>query len=299
MAHSVAQPLMTAGLVVCALLAGCTGNDRETGSPDTTRWRESANELCRSVDPVPLPVNEPADLDQLNDAERGPYLDSYRRAHEMATELTRELSELDEAPSGATQFLRELLTDTVELGAALEASADVGNDGLAFASARLRITGNAVAQKLDLDECSDTLGTWSMGSAPAAAPLSPDVVCLIAPGSDNRPGALDADALATAEPVPCDTAHDIERYLAFEAFPGAGTDFPGQIVLAEQAAAQCGAAFDDAFGTPAVSDPSTYVAIVPDVSTWLDGDSLIHCVRIDLSGRSRERSAPEKSANEN
>ena len=286
-------------LIAVTALGACSGGDKGTdGTTGRTRWSAKANEVCTrtAAAPVPLPMGAPPDLDRLPAQERGRLVESFRKAGDDARELAGALADVGGSSKDQAALLEHVRTDARLLAQAADATSTSRLAGVVFAGARLRLTGNAVADRLNLDACRDRFGVWSQGSTPSAAPLRVDVLCLKDPDFLDRLDTPDAGTVDASDPVVCETRHDVERYLTFDPEASIAKEYPGQILLAEQAAAQCDASFKDAAGRPAVSDVGTYVAPVPDSSAWQAGRREISCIRFDPSGTQLTRKTASGSS---
>jgi Septum formation len=81
-----------------------------------------------------------------------------------------------------------------------------------------------------------------------------------------------------ARAVPCDERHTAEVFLANNGFWPADLAFPGSATIVKVADAACNSAFRSYVGVAYDKSIYTWTNIIPDASTWPDGDRGLHCV---------------------
>ncbi len=81
-----------------------------------------------------------------------------------------------------------------------------------------------------------------------------------------------------ADAVPCRQRHTAEVFLADNAFWPENLAFPGSATVIKVADAACNSAFRSYVGIPYSKSVYTWTNIIPDASTWPDGDRGLHCV---------------------
>ncbi|HEY6296340.1 MAG TPA: septum formation family protein, partial [Streptosporangiaceae bacterium] len=91
--------------------------------------------------------------------------------------------------------------------------------------------------------------------------------------------------LDTARPWPqlaravlCRQRHTAEVFLADNAFWPEDLAFPGSATITKVADAACNSAFRTYVGIPYAKSIYTWTNVIPDASTWPDGDRGLHCV---------------------
>ena len=282
--------VLTVSLGLTPLVA-CSGSDEaKDRTPAGSQWAAGADEVCADAAtlPVPMPPGAVGDVALASDQDRELLVGIYREGVVNAREMVDELQGLDASDKEQSALLAAVEADVVLLEQAVENFDTTGPGQLALAGARLRMTADAVADELGLDACNGLLGLWSDGTTPEDAPLQVDVVCFKDPDFLDNLSGPEAGLVDTSSPVVCEEPHDAETYLTFEARPVAGTEYPGQVALAEQAAAQCSPSFEDAVGVAAISDPGNYLATIPDAEGWESGQRQSHRrpVRPRLAGNS-------------
>jgi Protein kinase domain/Septum formation len=78
--------------------------------------------------------------------------------------------------------------------------------------------------------------------------------------------------------VPCDTPHTAEVFLANNNFWPQNSPFPGTSTITKNGNAACNNAFRAYVGITYNKSIYTWTNIIPDASTWPDGDRALHCV---------------------
>jgi Protein kinase domain/Septum formation len=81
-----------------------------------------------------------------------------------------------------------------------------------------------------------------------------------------------------AEAVPCGQRHTAEVFLAKNGFWPEHLAFPGSATIVRVADAACNSAFRSYVGIAYSKSIYTWTNIIPDASTWPDGDRGLHCV---------------------
>jgi len=78
--------------------------------------------------------------------------------------------------------------------------------------------------------------------------------------------------------VPCNQAHTAEVFLSNSSFWPAGGAYPGDKAIKDKATQGCDKAFQSYVGIAFSKSIYTWADIVPDASTWPNGDRSLHCV---------------------
>jgi len=81
-----------------------------------------------------------------------------------------------------------------------------------------------------------------------------------------------------ADAVPCRQKHTAEVFLANNGFWPANLAFPGSATIIRVADAACNSAFRSYVGIAYDKSIYTWTNVIPDASTWPDGDRGLHCV---------------------
>lgn len=79
----------------------------------------------------------------------------------------------------------------------------------------------------------------------------------------------DADEVETVDAIPCDQPHVYEAFATFEL---TGEDYPGDVVVGEQAGAGCIERFEAYVGAPYETSSLYVFPISPSEQTWEDED---------------------------
>jgi hypothetical protein len=80
------------------------------------------------------------------------------------------------------------------------------------------------------------------------------------------------------EGVPCSQSHTAEVFYANDNYwPKAGS-YPGDTTIRNDANSECDNAFQAYVGIPYSKSMYTWTNVVPDASTWPNGDRALHCV---------------------
>jgi eukaryotic-like serine/threonine-protein kinase len=80
------------------------------------------------------------------------------------------------------------------------------------------------------------------------------------------------------EAVPCSASHTAEVFYANSGFWAKGGAYPGNSTISKDANAECDTAFSSYVGIAYSKSKYTWTNIVPDASTWPNGDRALHCV---------------------
>jgi hypothetical protein len=78
--------------------------------------------------------------------------------------------------------------------------------------------------------------------------------------------------------VPCNQPHTAEVFLADNNFWPQNSPFPGNSEISKAGNAACNNAFRAYVGIPYSKSIYTWTNIIPDASTWPNGDRALHCV---------------------
>ena len=81
-----------------------------------------------------------------------------------------------------------------------------------------------------------------------------------------------------ADAVPCRQRHTAEVFLANNGFWPQSLAFPGSATITRVADAACNSAFRSYVGIAYSMSIYTWTNVIPDASTWPDGDRGVHCV---------------------
>ena len=81
-----------------------------------------------------------------------------------------------------------------------------------------------------------------------------------------------------SEAVPCARGHTAEVFYANNYFWSKGRSFPGYNTIKNDATTECDSAFRSYVGIAYSQSQYSWTDIVPDASTWPDGDRGLHCV---------------------
>lgn len=194
--------------------------------------------------------------------------------------LAQDLRELDQRPPGADEALAALDRDAraVDVASRGDGNAAYG----VFAAARLRETANSMASVLDLPACRGLVGLPSRSTTSRAAPLGVSLECVNDPAALAKIGpGSPLGSRSAAAPVECKDAHQFEQYLKFDSPGGPATPFPGDVMLADYAARQCGEAFAGYVGRSPASWNLSYASFPPDAADWAGGRRSITCLAFD------------------
>jgi hypothetical protein len=83
--------------------------------------------------------------------------------------------------------------------------------------------------------------------------------------------------------VPCSQSHTAQVFYANSSFwPKTGA-YPGNSTISKEAAAECDTAFASYVGIVYSKSKYTWTNIVPDSSTWPNGDRALHCIAYDAT----------------
>jgi len=78
--------------------------------------------------------------------------------------------------------------------------------------------------------------------------------------------------------VPCSQGHTAEVFYASNYFWPKNGSYPGDTAIKNKATAECNSAFQSYVGIAFRQSIYTWADIVPDASTWPNGDRALHCV---------------------
>jgi hypothetical protein len=78
--------------------------------------------------------------------------------------------------------------------------------------------------------------------------------------------------------VPCNQAHTAEVFFADNNFWPQNSSFPGSAAVSKTGNAECNNAFRSYVGIAYSKSIYTWTNIIPDASTWPNGDRALHCV---------------------
>jgi serine/threonine protein kinase len=80
------------------------------------------------------------------------------------------------------------------------------------------------------------------------------------------------------EAVPCSQSHTAEVFYANNHYWPKGGSYPGDSTIRNDANSECDNAFQAYVGIPYSKSKYTWTNVVPDASTWPNGDRALHCV---------------------
>jgi hypothetical protein len=85
--------------------------------------------------------------------------------------------------------------------------------------------------------------------------------------------------------VPCSQSHTAQVFYANSSFWPKNSAYPGNSTISKAANAECDAAFSSYVGIAYSKSKYTWTNIVPDSSTWPNGDRALHCVAYDATSK--------------